>query len=193
MPEPPARVSGTPAPVRTLLGGVAAVAVLPTAGCGMLSLAPTSEVQADVTVTSPVIVEGEPLPPRFTCAGDGVSPPLQWSGLPEGTQTVAVVLDAPQASGGPMVQWVVSGLDPEQGELAEGQPPGSAAQAVNSAGEVGYNAPCPDGDDDDGGVYRFTVYALSDDPGIAEGAALDEATDAIASRVIGYGRLLAES
>lgn len=169
----------------------AATSVATTAGCGVLSFDPTSEVQEDLTVSSPVLVDGEPIPDRFTCHGEGISPPLQWSGFPSETESIAVVMDTPEARGGTAVQWIVFDVDPEGQEITEGQPGSPATEATNSLGDVGYEPPCPESDSNDGEEYRFTVYALSDTIGLGEGADFNEATDTIADRVIAYGRLIA--
>lgn len=167
----------------------AATSVVTTAGCGVLSVDPTSEVQEDLTVSSPVLVDGEPIPERFTCHGEGVSPPVQWSGFPAETESIAIVMDAPQAPGGNAVHWMVFDLNPEGQEISEGQPGSPAAEATNSLGSVGYEPPCPEEDGDE--EYRFTVYALSSEVSLGEGAEFNEATDAIAERVLAYGRLVA--
>lgn len=192
MPSPAARS------LRARVGGVLAVVAVTstTAGCGALNISPTGEVAQDITVASPVIVEGERIPERFTCHGDGISPPLQWSGFPADTESLAIVVDAPEAAGGSQVHWVVFNLDPQEQEIAEGVPNRPAVQAATSPGSTGYDPPCPDGDgsqSDEGEVYRFTVYALSSEIDLAEGAELADATDAIAERVMAYGRLFARA
>ncbi len=78
-----------------------------------------------ITVSSPAFAAGAAIPQRFTCAGENVSPPLGWSGVPASTVEVAVVVDDPDAPRGTYVHWVVVGIDPARTELAEGAlPPG---------------------------------------------------------------------
>jgi Raf kinase inhibitor-like YbhB/YbcL family protein len=183
-PLPPARALVRPP--RAVRAAAAAVAVCSVAACGQM-IDPATEVREDVTVLSPALVEGEALPERFTCEGEEIPPPLQWSGLPRDTESVAVVMDAPHAQGGNTVLWVVFGLDPVDQELGEGGPGSSARQAQNSAGEAAYLPPCPE---EHGGEYRFTVYALNDAIAVEDGAPLSEATAAIAEGTLGYGRLV---
>ncbi|MDS1268813.1 YbhB/YbcL family Raf kinase inhibitor-like protein [Lipingzhangella sp. LS1_29] len=180
----------------------------------MILGSPLDEATDDLTVSSPVIQEGGEIPDRYTCHGEGNSPPLQWSGVPPHAESIAVVVDDPQAAGGPKVHWVVYNLDPDIAELPENGLPSSAQQAENSVGEVGYDPPCPDGSSAERGYederseqsedspnsdevlqhYRFTVYALQapitlEDDDTAE---LDEALGAIAARSLAWGRLLAD-
>ncbi|RCV47531.1 YbhB/YbcL family Raf kinase inhibitor-like protein [Marinitenerispora sediminis] len=177
---------GSRAPAAT--GGVAVLMAVAT-GCGVLPTGTNAEATDDITVTSPMIREGETIPERYTCEGEGVSPPLRWSGLPSGTESLAVLVDDTEASGGAQVYWVVYGLDPENPELPEGSVPQPGHQAQNSVGAADYEPPCPEGDEDH--EYRFTVYALSEDVPLSDGAPLDEALGAIAARTLARGRLIA--
>ncbi|GAA3727825.1 hypothetical protein GCM10022402_05650 [Salinactinospora qingdaonensis] len=147
------------------------------------------EAADNITVTSPMILAGETIPERYTCKGEGVSPPLSWSGLPDGVESIAVLIDDPEAVGGATVHWLVYGLDPANPELAEGSVPQPARQARNVSGEANYAAPCPV--DDHEHEYRFTVYALDSELDLPEAAPLDEALRAIAAHTLARGRLVA--
>lgn len=183
---PPARPR-----TRTLSAAIAgAGALLMTAtGCGVLSIGENPETTDDITVTSTMIREGEAIPARFTCKGDGISPPLRWSGLPPDTDSVAVVVDDPEAVGGAAVYWVLHGLDPQNPEVPEGSVPQGARQARNTAGAADYDPPCPSGETPH--EFRFTVYALKGDVELPEGAPLDQALGAIAAHTLARGRLIA--
>ncbi|GAA3757914.1 hypothetical protein HDA32_001846 [Spinactinospora alkalitolerans] len=173
----------------TAVGGGAAALLAAATGCGVLADGTNGETSEDITVSSPVLQEDETIPQRYTCDGEGVSPSLRWSGLPDGTESIAVVVDALEAEGGATVHWVVYGLDPENPEIPEGSVPQPGHQGENSFGEVGYEAPCPT--DDQEQEYRFTVYALGSDVDLPDGAPLDEALGAIASHTLARGRLIA--
>jgi Raf kinase inhibitor-like YbhB/YbcL family protein len=99
------------------------------------------------------------MPQRYTCRGSGQSPPLQWSGVPAGSSSVALVVTDPDAPRGTFVHWVLYDLPGEDGGLPEGQVPAGARQGENSAGKPGWYPPCPPS-----GTHRyvFTVYALDD-------------------------------
>jgi Raf kinase inhibitor-like YbhB/YbcL family protein len=161
-----------------------AVALAGLVGCssGGGASVPERELPEPITVSSAAFAAGGVIPRRFTCAGEDVSPPLRWSGVPAGTAEVALVVDDPDAPGGTYVHWLVAGLDPGRGRLAEGQVPAGARQLANSAGKAAWTGPCPPGGP--AHHYRFTVYALRQAPevaGDAEPAAVVEAIEAAAS------------
>lgn len=111
-------------------------------------------VQEDGTmeITSSAFGHHEPIPRQYTCQGTDVSPPLAWSGLPEGTRSLALIVDDPDAPDPEAptmtwVHWVAFDLPPEAGGLAEGASPDAmpegAGQGVNSWDRTGYGGPCP--------------------------------------------------
>ncbi|MEY9211114.1 YbhB/YbcL family Raf kinase inhibitor-like protein [Thermobifida halotolerans] len=172
---------------RTAVGGATAALLALTTGCGVLIGTSNGEVSDDITVTSPMLREGEILPDRYTCTGEGVSPPLRWSGLPDSAQSLALVVDEVHESGGATVHWVVYGLDPENPELPEGAVPLPAQQGLNSFDSASYEPLCPqEGDEYE---FRFTVYALSEPLDLGEAAPLDVALGTIASHTLARGRL----
>ena len=76
---------------------------------------------ASIDLSSPAFANGARLPPRFTADGEGVSPPLLWGKLPEATESLALVVEDPDApSPTPLVHAIVWGIDREQRRLAEG-------------------------------------------------------------------------
>ena len=149
---------------------------------------PATTAPASITVTSTAFRDGGPIPRQYTCEGDGVSPPLAWTGLPAGTGALAIVVDDPDAPRGTFTHWVVLDLEPSTASIAEGQLPTTAKQAANSAGKSAYYGPCPPSGTHH---YRFTIYALSQATGLPDGAKLDEALKAIDSISIARGRLTA--
>src|SRR5687767_8651667 len=89
------------------------------------------EVTSRITVTSPAFDADTPIPERFSCAGDDVSPPLVWEGAPDDAVEVALVVDDPDAPGGTFVHWVVAGIDPGVTSIAEDEVPEGVVQARN--------------------------------------------------------------
>ena len=75
-----------------------------------------------IHVESSVFSEGGQIPSRYTCDGRDISPPLSWSGVPEGTKSLALICDDPDAPGKTWVHWVVFNLPPRTTELPEGAP-----------------------------------------------------------------------
>ena len=140
-----------------------------------------------MTVTSTAFGDGDPLPRRFTCDGEGGPPPLRWEGVPKGTAALALIVDDPDASRGTFVHWVVLDMPAATRDVDGSALPGSAVQARNSAGRASYFPPCPPS-----GVhrYRFTVYALSERTGLRDGVDLEKALRAVASSATVQGRLV---
>ncbi|MGD8265922.1 MAG: YbhB/YbcL family Raf kinase inhibitor-like protein, partial [Chromatiales bacterium] len=50
-----------------------------------------------LTLRSSAYADGDSIPARFTCVGDDISPPLEWSGVPEGTRSLVLLIDDPDA------------------------------------------------------------------------------------------------
>ncbi len=105
-----------------------------------------------LVLRSDAFVDGETIPVKYTCEGADVSPPLHWQALPEGTQSLVLIVDdpdAPDPAAPRMVwdHWILYNLPASPGGLAEGVtaaelPPGTG-QGVNSWGRTGYGGPCP--------------------------------------------------
>ena len=74
------------------------------------------------TLISSVFKEGELIPKKYTCVGQDVSPPLQWTNPPQGTRSFALIADDPDAPVGTWVHWVLFNIPADEGELAEGLP-----------------------------------------------------------------------
>jgi Raf kinase inhibitor-like YbhB/YbcL family protein len=112
---------------------------------------------------SPAFPPGGAIPAQYTCAGADLSPPLAWSGVPAGTQSLVLVLADPDAPGGVFYHWAVYDIPTAAQGLAAGHGPGQAAagppEARNDFGQSGYGGPCPP----PGGVhhYRFRLTAIS--------------------------------
>lgn len=97
------------------------------------------------------------IPSQYTCDGQSRIPPLAFSGIPEGTKSLALIHDDPDAPAGLWVHWIVWNINPESSGIHEGTLPSGALEGTNSWERVGYSAPCPPS-----GRHRyfFTLYAL---------------------------------
>lgn len=130
-------------------------------------------------LSSPAFAPGAAIPRRYTGEGEDISPPLQWTGVPEGTQELALICDDPDApTSEPWVHWVLYKIPPHIASLPEGLPktaqisqPLGALQGKNSwtSGQtIGYRGPMPPPGH---GLhhYRFTLYALDSPLNIQSG------------------------
>jgi Raf kinase inhibitor-like YbhB/YbcL family protein len=125
-------------------------------------------------LTSQTFAEGGGIPDLHTCRGEDVSPALLWTGVPEGTTELAVVVRDLDANG--FVHWVVAGLSPDLGGLAQGAVPGGAVEATNDFGRAGWSGPCPPSGTHH---YEFRVYALAQASGVAQGERGTEAAERV--------------
>ena len=71
-------------------------------------------------LTSPAFESGEDIPKEFTCDGPDSSPPLIWTDPPPGTETLALIVDDPDAPSGTWVHWVLYNLPATARGLSEG-------------------------------------------------------------------------
>lgn len=175
---------------------LAAVGLLLLAACGgddggdqPSSAAPSAsstetETESEYVVTSPAFDEGQPIPDGFTCDGQDQSPPLEWSGVPDGAVELALVMIDVDGPGGGFLHWTAWGIDPATGELPEASVPAGVVQGTNGANQVGYLGPCPPPGSEPH-RYVFTLYALEEPLTLAEGASIDELRAAIGEIAIG--------
>jgi Raf kinase inhibitor-like YbhB/YbcL family protein len=129
---------------------------------------------AQLRLSSSAFEDGGAIPVDHTCRGADVSPPLLWTGVPADTAELAVVVRDLDASG--FVHWVVSGLPPTTGGLAQGTVPPEGVQAVNDFGRPGWSGPCPPAGTHN---YQFVVYALAQPSGLTPGLPGEQAAQAI--------------
>jgi Raf kinase inhibitor-like YbhB/YbcL family protein len=145
------------------------------------------------TVTSTAFAEGQPIPQPYTGDGKDVSPPLQWSGVPAGTKSLALVCEDPDAPRGLWVHWVLYNLPPTATGLPEGVPPqpeltSGARQGKNDWGKIGYGGPAPPRGKPH--RYFFKVHALDTLLDLPAGATRAELLQAMQGHVLAEGQLL---
>ena len=146
----------------------------------------------DLQITSSVFSEGEMIPQQFTCDGADVSPDLSWTGVPEGTKSLALICDDPDAPMGTWVHWVLFNIpSDETGLPAEVAPEASlsngAIHGTNDFRRLGYGGPCPPG-----GTHRyyFKLYALDTGLSLESGATKAQVEDAMEGHVLAQGQLM---
>ena len=144
----------------------------------------------DLEISSPAFGHRGDIPGRHTVEGENVSPPLEWSGVPEGTRELALVChdpDAPLPQG--WTHWVVVGIPADSPGLPEAVSGGDHTDATNDFGDVGYGGPAPPPGHGPHHYY-FWLYALDDevaaDPSLTRGELLDR----IDGHVIEQARLI---
>jgi Raf kinase inhibitor-like YbhB/YbcL family protein len=141
----------------------------------------------DPELTSPAFDDGEPIPRKYTCDGEDVSPALRWSSLPEDTRTLALIVHDPDAPSGDFTHWVAWNIDPAPGELGEGVP--APAEGTSGFGRPGYGGPCPPPGH---GPHRYfyDLYALDSELDLEPGAAREQLENAIDGHVLEQAQLI---
>jgi Raf kinase inhibitor-like YbhB/YbcL family protein len=127
------------------------------------------------------------IPSRHSCEGEDVSPPLRWTNVPEGTRSLALVVDDPDAPSGVFTHWVGWGLDPAAGEAGEGE--SAPREGRNDFGTTGYRGPCPP-PGHGRHRYAFRLYALNAELELGAGAAKAELEQAIEGHVLTTAELV---
>lgn len=111
-------------------------------------------------LTSPVIQPGAPIPRRYSCEGEDVSPPLAWDGAPAETQSFALICADPDAPGGTFYHWAVFDIPKSVHAIGEARVPAGARQGRNDFGRPHYRGPCPPRGHGPH-HYHFILYALN--------------------------------
>ena len=134
-------------------------------------------------LNSPDISPGDPIPARFSCEGDDISPQLDWSDVPDRAQEVALICEDPDAPGGTFIHWAIHGLPPGSPGLERGRVPAGAVEGVNDYGRAGYGGPCPPRGH---GVHRyfFLLFALESSIDLAGGYTAGDLREAMEGRIL---------
>jgi len=145
----------------------------------------TTEV-INMKLTSSAFENEGAIPSEFTCDGDGISPPLAISEVPENTKTLALISDDPDAPAGMWVHWVVFNIPPDTKEIPQGTEP-QGVQGNTDFGRTGYGGPCPPS-----GTHRyfFKLYALDTELDLPEGSIKGEVEQAMEGHILAQTELM---
>lgn len=114
---------------------------------------------SEFKLSSSAFTANSQIPSRYTCDADNVSPPLAWEGVPNGTQSMVLILDDPDAPGGLWDHWLLYNIPSHLFSLTEDikDLPAGIQVGKNSWGNAKYEGPCPPKGEH---RYQFTLYAL---------------------------------
>ena len=124
---------------------------------GAVSISPRPFSGVSVIVSSIAFTDRSPIPAAYTCDGEGRSPDLEWTWLPDSARSIAIVLDDFTAERDKTVHWLVWNIDPRLRELHAGST-GGGVVGVNDYKELGYTPPCPP--PGEAHVYGFRLFGL---------------------------------
>lgn len=144
-----------------------------------------------LSISSPAFEDGGSIPRRFGYEQQNVNPPLEISGVPNDAKALAVVIDDPDAkavTGQMWDHWVVWNVPPDQKAIPEDWNPSDegAVEGRNDYGEEQYGGPNPPNETHE---YRFQVYALDTELGIAERSHADQLRTAMHGHVLDEAEL----
>ena len=142
----------------------------------------------DLTITSSAFVDGGNIPIKYSCDGDDISPPLIFENIPNGTESLVLIVDDPDAPGDdPYVHWVVYDLSPDTVGLEE-DAVFEGYIGLNSNGDEAYGGPCPPFGEEH--RYYFRLYAVDTTLGLNSRATRDEVDAAMAGHILAQTSLM---
>lgn len=147
----------------------------------------TSITTTDMQITSTAFEHNQNIPSQYTCDGTDMNPPLQISEVPEGTQSLALIVDDPDAPRGDWVHWLVWNIDPSTTEISENSVPAGAVQGLTDFGRNDWGGPCPPS-----GTHRyfFKLYALDSALDLSTSAGKADLLSAMEGHILENGELI---
>lgn len=141
---------------------------------------------------SPAFQDEGMIPVKYTCKGEDISPPLNWDGVPEGTKSLTLVVDDPDAPMRTWDHWVIFNIPVDATGLSEHisknpELANGTRQGRNSWGKIGYGGPCPPA-----GTHRyiFHLYALNTLLDLKPGVEKNEVLKAMRGHILSEVQLL---
>lgn len=151
---------------------------------------PSPTVRDGIDLASSAFDQNRAIPEQFTCDGDNLPPPFEWSGVPREAESLALTLEDRDGPGGTLIHWTLFEIDPVTDSLAPGEIPEGAVQGKNSFGKSGYVGPCPP-EGDSRHRYVFKLYALKRPLTLGRAAAPSDVLAGIDETAIVGGELTA--
>ncbi|TSA18219.1 MAG: YbhB/YbcL family Raf kinase inhibitor-like protein [Nitrosopumilales archaeon] len=126
------------------------------------------------------------IPSVYTCDGSGISPPLEITNVPKNAQSLALIVEDPDAPSGTVTHWIVWNILPQKSQFAEGEKI-DFPQGTTAAGTTGYKGPCPPS-----GTHRyfFKLYALDTVLDLGDGSTKDNLVQAMNSHILERATLM---
>jgi Raf kinase inhibitor-like YbhB/YbcL family protein len=142
---------------------------------------------AEFALSSEAFGDSGEIPRRHTCDGDDVSPALSWSDPPPDTRALALIVDDPDAPVGTFTHWLAWNIDPQAGELREGE--SAPVEGRTDFGRAGWGGPCPPPGH---GPHRyfFRLHALDAELDVGSRAGRRELESALSGHVIATAELM---
>jgi len=140
----------------------------------------------ELRVKSPAFEANGQILKKYSCYGDGISPPLTIEGTPKEAKSLALIVDDPDAPNGTFDHWVVWNIPASTTQIAEHSVPGT--EGLNGAKKTGYKGPCPPS-----GTHRyfFKVYALDTQLNLGQKTTKLDLENAMKNHILASGEMVA--
>jgi Raf kinase inhibitor-like YbhB/YbcL family protein len=137
-------------------------------------------------IETPAFQQGQPIPKKYTCSGEDVSPGLIFRSIPKGTKSFAIIVDDPDAPHGTFDHWLAWNIPGNTTSLKEGEKVPN--QGINGFQEVRYRGPCPP----PGKAHRyfFKLFALDTTLHLADGASKEELEKTMEGHILDRAELI---
>lgn len=153
----------------------------------------SADTKSQITVTnylmeisSPAFENNQNIPTKYTCDAEDVSPPLNISDIPEGTKSLALIVDDPDAPAKVWVHWTAWNMPATTTSLNESVPP-PGTEGTTDFGKTGWGGPCPPS-----GTHRyfFKLYALDTKLDLAPTSTKEDLVKAMEGHILAEAELI---
>lgn len=147
----------------------------------------------NIKISAEAFENGSKIPAEYTCDGKNISPALHWSGIPVGTNSIALIMDDPDAPMGTFVHMVIFNIPADMDILPKGipkdekYPSREIRYGMNDFGRTDYRGPCPPS-----GTHRyyFRIYALDKMLSLGPGVKRDKVDEGMRGHILASGELM---
>lgn len=149
-----------------------------------------------VKILSSKFGENEQIPVKYTCDGENINPPLEFQDIPEGTASLVLIVDDPDAPSGDWVHWLVWNIDPNIRKIPENWHENQVVEGMTSFGKPGFGGPCPPASPakrgELSGIHRyfFKLYALDKIADLPATVVKHDLLKAVENHVIAQAQLI---
>ena len=156
--------------------------------CGVVTwvIAGGLALAGSLQISSPAFANGQPIPAKYARKHQNLSPTLRIKGVPEGTKSLALIVDDPDAPGGLFTHWLVWNISPQHTLFLEGRPPRGVEVGTNNLGDTKYDGPFPPAGTHH---YIFHLYALDATLSLPAGSARAALAAAIKGHTLADAKL----
>ena len=154
------------APTEVKKGGKGGKGSPPTGSIDNVAAAKPAEKNSSLKLTSPAVKDGEVLPVEYTGDGASASPPLAWTGVPKGTQSLVLIMHHLDPEGKTKIYWLMYDIDPKTTSIAKNATDFGKMGVSTVHNRVEYAPPHSKGPGEK--KYILTLFALSTKPDLSK-------------------------